>query len=89
MTGAAQILDRLAGDGRIAVDWVAGLGAADPGIDTKLEACLANVAGAGPYLPVEQDENSVIWRAFELPLNQVGSWSSDRIPTRTRHARRA
>lgn len=69
--GPAQILDRLAGDGTIATDWVAALRTVDVGIDTKLEACLAKVAQAGPYLPVEQEGNSVIWRAFELPLTQV------------------
>lgn len=71
MAEAAQILDRLAGDGKIAADWVAGLRAADAGIDAELEACLAKVAGAGPHLPVEQNGNTVIWRAFELPLTQV------------------
>jgi len=71
VAGTLRILDRLAGDGRIAADWVAGLRAADAGIDTKIEACLAKVAAAGPYLPVEQKENSVIWRAFELPLSRV------------------
>jgi uracil-DNA glycosylase len=68
---AAQILERLAVEGEIANDWVAALRAADPGIDNKLEACLAKVAGAGPYLPDEQDGGSVIWRAFELPLARV------------------
>ena len=68
---AARILDRLAGDERIAADWVAGLRAADAGIDSKIDGCLAKVAAAGSYLPVEQEKNSVIWRAFELPLTQV------------------
>lgn len=71
MAGATRVLDRLAQDGKIAVDWVAALRAADTGIDTKLEVCLARVAGAGPYLPAEQDGNSVMWRAFELPLSRV------------------
>jgi uracil-DNA glycosylase len=71
VAGAARILDSLAGDGRIAADWVAGLRGADAGIDTKLEACLAKVAGAGPHLPAEQEGNSVMWRAFELPLARV------------------
>jgi uracil-DNA glycosylase len=71
VAGPARILDRLACYGRIAANWVPGLRAADPGIDAKLETCLAKVADAGPYLPVEQDGNSVIWRAFELPLDQV------------------
>ncbi len=68
---ATQILDRLAGDERIAADWVAGLRAADAGIDSKIDVCLEKVAAAGSYLPVEEDEHSVIWRAFELPLTQV------------------
>jgi uracil-DNA glycosylase len=71
VAGGAQILDRLAGDGKIAADWVAGLRAADAGIDTKLDNCLAKLADAGPYLPVEQDGNSAIWRAFQLPLTRV------------------
>lgn len=64
-------MDRLAKDERIAADWVGGLRAADAEIDSKIEACLAKVAAAGSYLPVEQEKNSVIWRAFELPLTQV------------------
>jgi uracil-DNA glycosylase len=71
MVEPARILDRLAGDERIAPDWVAGLRAVDPGIDSKIDTCLARVAAAGPYLPVEDEPNSVIWRAFELPLTQV------------------
>ena len=67
---SVRILDRLAGDERIAPDWVAGLRAVDPGIDSKIDTCLARVAAAGPYLPVEDEPNSVIWRAFELPLTQ-------------------
>lgn len=66
-----RILDRLAEDETIAPDWVAGLRAVDPGIDSKVDNCLARVAAAGPYLPVEDEPNSVLWRAFELPLNQV------------------
>ncbi|MFL6131166.1 MAG: uracil-DNA glycosylase [Nocardioidaceae bacterium] len=71
MTTALRILDRLAGDGRIAPDWVAGLRAADAGIDSKIDICLANVAAAGSYLPAEAEANSLIWRAFELPLSEV------------------
>jgi len=71
VTNAVRILDRLAGDGRIAPDWVAGLRAADAGIDSKIDVCLAKVADAGSYLPVEQEANSLIWRAFELPLSKV------------------
>src|SRR5215217_4724116 len=41
---AAPILDRLAEDERIAADWVAGLRAADAGIDYKIDVCLAKVA---------------------------------------------
>lgn len=71
MVEAAPILDRLAGDGRIAADWVAGLRAADADIDTKLKACLAKVADAGPHLPIERQGKSGMWRAFELPLGEV------------------
>lgn len=71
MGGAAPILDNLVRDGRIAADWATGLRAADANIDRKLAACLAKVADAGPCLPVEQIEHSVIWRAFELPLADV------------------
>lgn len=71
MSGPSRILDRLAEDGTIAPDWVVGLRAADVGIDAKLETCLAKVAAAGPHLPVDRHENSVIWRAFELPLAKV------------------
>lgn len=71
MVEPARTLDRLAGDARIAADWVAGLRAADADIDTKLEVCLANVADAGPHLPVEQQGKSGMWRAFELPLAEV------------------
>ena len=65
------ILDRLADDGRIAPDWIAGLRGADPEIDSKVDTCLARVTAAGPYLPLENEPNSVIWRAFKLPLAQV------------------
>jgi uracil-DNA glycosylase len=42
MVEPARILDRLAGDERIAPDWVAGLRAVDPGIDSKIDTCLAS-----------------------------------------------
>ena len=71
MVERARILDRLAGEGRIAPDWVAGLRSVDPEIDSKIDTSLARVAAAGPYLPVEDEPNSVIWRAFALPLTQV------------------
>lgn len=71
MADSVQILDQLAGDERIAPDWVAGLRAVDPGVDSKIDTCLARVASGGAYLPVEDEPNSVIWRAFELPLTQV------------------
>ncbi len=71
MPTTVQILDRLAADGRISADWVGGLRGADDRIDSKIEGCLGRVAAAGPYLPLEQEANSVIWRAFELPLREV------------------
>ena len=71
MVEPVRILDRLAGDDRIAPDWVAGLRGVDPGIDSKIDTCLARVAAAGPYLPAEDEPNSLIWRAFKLPLTQV------------------
>src|SRR4051794_39693574 len=71
MTGATGILDRLAKDGRIARDWVAGLRGVDTQIDSKIEACLEKVAALGPYLPAEDEQNALIWRAFELPLANV------------------
>lgn len=71
MADSVRILDQLASDERIAPDWVAGLRAVDPGIDSRIDTCLARVASGGPYLPVEDEPNSVIWRAFELPLTQV------------------
>ncbi len=71
MARAARILDRLAGDKRIAADWVDGLRAADADIDSKIDVSLAKVAAAGPYMPVEHEKDSLIWRAFELPLTQV------------------
>lgn len=71
MAGAVPTLDRLARDGRIAADWVAGLRAADAGIDSKVETCLAKVTDSGPHLPFEEEGTSVIWRAFELPLADV------------------
>lgn len=71
VAGDSQFLDHLAGDGTIACDWVACLREADAGIDAKLEACLAKVADAGPYLPLEKNGESVLWRAFELPPSKV------------------
>lgn len=71
VTRPARILDRLAEDGSIAADWVAGLRAADANIDTKLETTMAKVTDAGPHLPLEQDGSSVVWRAYELPLARV------------------
>ncbi|MCK0111363.1 uracil-DNA glycosylase [Ornithinimicrobium sp. F0845] len=71
MLEPVRILDRPAGDKRVAPGWVAGLRAVDPGIDFKVDDCLERVTAAGPYLPVEDEPNSVLWRAFELPLSQV------------------
>lgn len=71
MAGVSRILDCLARDGSIAVDWVAGLRAADANIDSKLEACMAKVDDAGAHLPVDQDGRTVMWRAFVLPLSRV------------------
>lgn len=71
MAGDVRVLDHLAEDGSIASDWVTSLRAADAGLDTKLEACLKKVADAGPHLPSQQNDDSVIWRAFKLPLAEV------------------
>jgi uracil-DNA glycosylase len=64
-------LDRLAAAGRVAEDWVAGLRTADPAIDARIAACLAKVSSVNRYLPVETELNSVLWRAYELPLKDV------------------
>ena len=63
-------MDRLAADEKIAADWVAGL-ARPTRIDTKIDSRFAKVVAAGSYFPVEREQNSVIWRAFELPLTRV------------------
>ena len=67
----AKVLDRLAGTGRIAGDWVDGLRAVDPHIDAKIDSSLKRVAEAGECLPHEGEPNAVIWRAYELPLAKV------------------
>lgn len=71
MVEAGWSLDRLAADGRIAEDWVAGLRTADPAIDARITACLAKVSTVERYLPVETELNSVLCRAYELPLKEV------------------